>query len=257
VSFLASSKNQVMQRSPIEFLSRDDIARRAEEMLLATFGGSVNPLKPAPLQRLIETFEKNKWLTFSHDQDLGELPGQRKIYGEFRVEPIQILIDKSLEPWSPRFCFSVAHEIGHFALHRKKIGIGKYINREQLPADSASRLRYRDMATLSDLGWAEWQANEFALALIMPVYSLQQHVRKIQQDLGINRNLGIIYLDHQACNRVDCGLILGHLLHKYQVSHTLLRRRLRHLNILHDRRPTRRNNALKALGSLFHSEGED
>lgn len=226
-------------------------------MLSATFKGAVDPRKPAPLQRLLETFIQKQWLTFSHDQDLGQLPGNRKIYGEFQVEPIRIFIDRSLDAWSPRFCFSLAHEIGHFALHRQMIGIGKFIDREQLPADSASRLRYRDMAELSDLGWVEWQANEFAMALIMPVYSAYLNVQRIQQEIGIKNNLGIIYLDRQPCNMIDCGRVLFELCQKYQVSAVLMRRRLMHLNILHDRRPGRTRSALESLGSLFYTEGEN
>lgn len=250
-------KNEnLLKRSSREYLSREDIARRAEAMLFATLGDRVDLRKPAPLKRLLDVFTAQQWLSFSRDDDLGRLPGGQKIYGEFTVNPLRIFIDRSVAEWSSRFRFTLAHEIGHFVLHRRMIGPGRYIDRTQLPADSAAQMKYREMATLSDLGWAEWQANEFALALIMPLSAAINSVFNVQRELGIVRNLGIIYLDHQPQNRVDCGLILSRLRQEYQVPMVMLRRRLRYLGILKDWRPDRRKSQLRQLGSLFSADEE-
>jgi Zn-dependent peptidase ImmA (M78 family) len=117
-------------------------------------------------------------------------------------------------------------------------------------------MKYREMASLSDLGWAEWQANEFALSLIMPIASASQVVRDVQRELGIVRNVGVIFLDHQAQNQVDCALILSRLRQEYQITEVMLRRRLRYLGILKDWRPARRRAQLRQLGSLFCSDEE-
>ena len=167
----------IQKRSEVEYLSRDQISRRAMDMVQAVFKSAPSSLRPQPVERLIGIFQEKGWLKFSHDEDLGELPGSRKILGEFSVEPFRIKIDRSLSAGSPRFMFTLAHEIGHFCLHRRMIGVGKFISREQLPRDAEDHLRYREMAALSDLGWAEWQANEFAMALILPQLSLRHRAK--------------------------------------------------------------------------------
>lgn len=243
-----------MQQAQRDHLSRTDIADRALAMLTAVFGDSINLLEPAPIEKLIEIFQTNGWLTFCHDDDLGILPGGRVIYGEFNVEPMRIRISPKLKTSTPRFRFTLAHEIGHFVLHRKLIGKGLYINREQMPSDGASELKYREMATLSDLGWVEWQANEFALALLLPTVTLFQKIQKIQQGLGINRNFGIIYFDDQPINQADASQIIVALEREFDVPKALLWRRLRHLNLLQDRRTKRIKMAYDSIGALFHSQ---
>ena len=225
-------------------------------MLVATLGEQVDLRRPAPLERLLEEFLARRWLSFSHDHDLGTVSGGRKIYGEFVANPVEIHIDRSVPLWSPRVRFTLAHDSGHFVLHRRLIGPGRYIDRTQIPADSAACMKYREMASMSDRGWAEWQANEFALALIMPLAAASRSIREVQLELGILRNVGLIFLDHQPENQINCGLILGKLRHEYQISEVMLRRRLRSLGILKDWRPATREAKFRELGTLFYAGGE-
>ena len=52
------------------------------------------------------------------DADLGTSEGGRKILGRFYISTRTVVIDASLEVDSPRWRFTVAHEIGHLVLHR-------------------------------------------------------------------------------------------------------------------------------------------
>lgn len=205
-------------------------------MLSAALGNVLDRNRPAPLRQLITRYQDKKWLTFSDNEDLGTLPGNRTIYGEFNVEPLRIRVSSKLEQWSPRYRFTLAHEIGHFVLHRKLIGKGKFISREQIPRDSAHQLKYREMETLSDLGWVEWQANEFALALTLPIMALSKKIRQQQENLGISRNKGVIYLDDQPKNSINARRIVSSLARDFQIPRVFCWKRLRHLDLLQDKR---------------------
>ena len=221
----------------------------SKTMLRVCFGNNYDFSKPADLKKLLDLFITKKWIDFHHDQDLGRLPNNKKIYGGFSISPFRIDIDKSLEKWSSKFCFTLAHEIGHFVLHRTLMGKGKTIGRERLPVDTAEQLRYRDMAGMSDLEWVEWEANEFALSLIMPIQSLRSNVVRMQKEMGVLRNEGLIYLDHQACNQVDFGIQLHHLSRIYSVPSILIRRRLRFLNILVEKKRLKKFSSMNDLSN--------
>lgn len=201
-------------------------------MLTRLFGKDFNVYRPAPLERLIDTFQKRNWIAFSDVEDLGELPGGRPIYGEFNVDPLRIRISPRLERWSPRYRFALAHEIGHLALHRDMIGVGRYISREQISSDCEIQLKYREMASLSDLGWVEWQANEFALSLLLPPVFLFEKVSQRQKELGVIKNRGTIFLDKQLINRADAAMTIAFLSHELQIPSSFLTKRLKHLGLI-------------------------
>lgn len=221
------------------------------DMVQAVFGSSPDSLRPQPVEKLISIFQEKGWLRFSHDEDLGELPGSKKILGEFCVEPFRIKVDRTLSTASPRFRFTLAHEIGHFCLHRRMIGKGKFISREQLPRDDEDHLRYREMAALSDLGWAEWQANEFAMALILPQFSLMREVVRIQREIGVMNNQGLLFFDDQPRNIMDCMHVTATLALHYQIPRGAIWKRLRYLGILQDRRHKNVRRTHEDMDSLF------
>jgi len=151
--------------------------------------------------------------------------------------------------WSPLFNHTLAHEIGHLVLHRELVGKGKYISIEKSLADTKSQLMYRGAAERSDLGWVEWQANEFAISLILPKFYLQSLVNKSQKKLRIYRNFGTIYLDDQNINSLNCRRIVKNISEISGASIPFIWSRLRHLGILQDHRS---NNVWKDEGTCVY-----
>ena len=131
---------------------------------------------------------------------------------------------------------------------------GKYISRERPIVDTARQLRYRETAELSDLGWVEWQANEFSMCLILPHRFLLSLVIQAQIEFGINRNLGTIYLDDQLCNKRDCRKIVARIKELFSVNESLLWRRLRFLGILEDHKMQSARPAFESLDALFETD---
>ena len=246
-----------MRKSQRDYLSRSAIDQRVNSMLSVLFGDSLDLKKPAQLSQIVEILTTQNWIHFSDEADLGKTANGNKVRGLFTVNPNAILICSSLERWGAEYRFVLAHEIGHLALHRKMIGKGKYIDRADMPADTAEELKYRDKATLSDLGWVEWQANEFAISLVLPkVYLLNLVVTK-QLEMGINKNLGTIYFDDQRQNEYDAKQIVGFLAEKFCIKDDLIWSRLRSLKILQDHRKKEIEVAYDCLRGLFYSEQDN
>jgi len=243
-------------RSQRDILSRPKIEEHVGHMLDYVLPNRGNDPHPPDLQRIVTVLESRYPVRFSFSHDLGRLPTGERIFGTFAVAPLTIRVTSFLPKWSPRFQRTLAHELGHLVLHRKMIGKGKYISREKPIVDTARQLRYRETAELSDLGWVEWQANEFAMCLILPRRYLQVLVCSVQMGLGINRNLGTMYLDEQPCNKRDCHRIVNEIAERSAAKKPLLWRRLRFLGILEDHQKKRSRPAFEALDALFETDDQ-
>ena len=236
-------------RSQRERLSRPKTEERAGHMLDYVLPNRGNDPHPPDLQTIVTVLKSRYGVRFSFSQDLGKLPTGERVFGTFAVAPLTIRVTSYLPKWSPQFQRTLAHELGHLVLHRKMIGNGKYISREKPIVDTARQLRYRETAELSDLGWVEWQAEEFALCLILPRRYLQVLVCSVQMELGIKRNLGTMYLDGQPCNRRDCHRVIDEIARRSGTKTPLLWRRLRFLGILEDHRRKTPGRIRKITGS--------
>jgi len=215
-----------------------------------------NDTAPPDIQKVVGVLDAQYGVRFSFSDELGDLPTGEQILGTFTVDPLTIRVTSYLPLWSPEFCKTLAHEIGHLVLHRGMIGKGKYISRDKVIPDTAKQLRYRETAELSDLGWVEWQANEFSMCLILPRRYLQMLVCEVQIDLDIKRNLGTMYLDDQPCNRLDCGRIVEKVAEKSSTKKSLLWRRLRFLGILEDHQRKRAQSVFESLNALFETDDQ-
>ena len=148
------------------WLSREEIDAKAEEVILhfdpSAFVKHISPLYQV-VKGLIDTYH----VPFHFDQDLGYSRPGRKILGRFDFRPRQILIDKLLPYDSPRFRWTLSHEIGHLALHRS---LNPTLISKETPqfVDTREQLRFIRTAKRSELQWIEWQANQFASALLLP-----------------------------------------------------------------------------------------
>jgi len=242
-------------RSEREVLSRGDIEERVRRMLDYVLPDRSNDVSLPDLKEVVPVLQSRYGVHFSFCEDVGHLSTAR-ILGISSVDPLTIRVSPVLPTWTPGFCRTLAHELGHIVLHRKMIGEGKYISREKPIVDTEAQLRYREMAELSDHGWVEWQANEFGMCLILPRRYLELLVCSVQSALGITRNLGTMYLDDQWCNKRDCERVVDEIAERSGAKKPLIWRRLRFLGILQDHRKESSRSVFEVLDALFETDGE-
>ena len=151
----------------VEYLSEVHIERAANELLTAYCVRFEHPVAPpVPAEEILEC-QLGLSLAFA---DLRGRFGQSDILGAIWVEDGAVVIDESLDPdecpgQEGRYRFTVAHEVGHWALHRHQfIAAGKagLFTEEKAPS-----VVCRDQPR-SGKPRIEWQADAFASHLLMP-----------------------------------------------------------------------------------------
>ncbi len=164
-------------------------------------------------------------------KNLGERDGLT-ILGKTHFSKNHIYLDSDIENENRNsFRFTVAHEIGHWTLHRYKpikISVKSILN-ETEDTDRAF-LSKKMLETPSD--WIEHHANEFAGSLLMPSSLLRNAVINCQQEMGITRRLGTILLDGQPSSRSDYAALSSMLQSIFGVSSSAMKVRLLRLGIL-------------------------
>ena len=104
--------------------------------------------------------------------------------------------------------FTIAHELGHIALHSSII--------ENLHSIEDRECDKNTIVDSSTLGRMEYQANTFASFLLMPKISFRMEVAKLFKENRITT--GRLYHDYQLCNIRDCNIVVGKLSTKFNVS---------------------------------------
>lgn len=136
--------------------------------------------QPVPIRSFVEKLEEMGKLRFLHSH-LGFLEPNMRILGLFTTEPqMKILIDQSLVG-SVRYNFTLAHELGHFVLHRK-CDVGGEMS------DTSVDLFNTPEDVQTERQWAEWQANNFASALLMPRESIMNVLLESLGTFGFTQN---------------------------------------------------------------------
>jgi len=212
-------------------LSRNDIDARAQEVLLH-FDPRALFRPRSPIYEVVVGLKDKFGIDFGFDEDLGFSSRGKKILGRFEFESRRILVDRVLPADSPRFRWTLCHEIGHLVLHRK-LNPKLIFRVKSAVVDTATELRFARKPQRSELDWIEWQANQFAAALLLPRVIVGTTLGAVQHEFGIPR-LGRIYLDDQTCNVRDYAAVLHEVSIRLNVSRTVLRIRLLNLGILTD-----------------------
>jgi len=145
----------ILSKEQIEAIALNCMSYIDESM---TISPQVVPLKP-----ILEGLKKSTGLTWELlpiNFDTKEM-----IYGLCDIKNYYIYIEKDLEHNSSMLLFTLAHEIGHFVLHRhRKI---KLDAQHHMFTDTSSQLQMKETLH-KPFDWLEWQANYFAASLLMP-----------------------------------------------------------------------------------------
>lgn len=154
-------------RSEVPFLHEKQI-ERAADLLLAEYAETVEPVSepPVPVEELVGTVlqMRHRFL------DMKALFPFADVHGAIWFEDALIGVDALLNPDSfprrrGRYHFTLAHEIGHWRLHR-----------QYFIKNPGERLLFDDGSTRPDVVCrsserkkpVEWQADAFAAYLLMP-----------------------------------------------------------------------------------------
>lgn len=144
----------------VPFMPAEEIEQRAAH-LLAQYVHSERVAFAAPIS-IDNIVEKHLRLTLEVD-DLSKLLGANDVLGAIWFEEKLIRIDSSVEH-EGRFSFTLAHEVGHWCLHRDWLPSPAAGDLFSPRRDSASVVCRSRLAKLP----AETQADMFAAALLMP-----------------------------------------------------------------------------------------
>ncbi|MDB6031219.1 MAG: hypothetical protein JWM16_1557 [Verrucomicrobiales bacterium] len=177
--------------------------------------------------------------------------GKAKILGKVSFHLKSLFLDIALtHERKIQFRFTAAHEIGHWILHRYNYKNwrleGKKVNADHLEDDEDSLCRLEEK---SPLDWLEWQANVFASALVMPKEPFIYALVKNQKTLGIDKNLGLVFVSNNQKSNLDYQNILTSLSSLFDVSKQSVRVRLHALGMLQDERTTAFKSARQALST--------
>ena len=156
----------------VRYLSQDEIEKEAERLLAEYEETAGGPVKmPVPVED-ITTYHLALRLGFADLHKTLRIPmlrDQPDILGAIWVDTETVMIDCSLDPkhnplMAGRYRFSVAHEIGHWRLHRSYVA--KDTNQASLFDGSPEpTVICRSSQAKEPI---EWQADFFSSCLLMP-----------------------------------------------------------------------------------------
>jgi hypothetical protein len=171
----------------VDFRDRETIRDRARRLRRRVFGDTT----PVPVDieaivydYLYDTHE----IAFYDDEELGDR-GEDDVLGKTRLDERAIYVDRRLAETghTGRYRFTVAHEIGHWVMHRPDV-----LERLERDAEETDELGFVTLKRdIEETGGAEehfqpeeWQANVFAIWLLLPDEALQRAFeRRFQTDV--------------------------------------------------------------------------
>lgn len=210
----------------LKILSKEDISQITTNIYDDIDINANKDSKRILFDKIIYYFETKHGLQFDFGYDLFKMFGTN-ILGCFDSNKNNIFIDKSILD-TTRFSFVLAHEIGHFVLHKGlRMNQGLYNNFQ----DSEYDLFDDKHSLKNEKNWIEWQANSFAANLLMPKEMFVTHVIGYRRHMGISKSNNI-YLDNQPQNLKDFDNTLKYLSEYFGTSKTSVEYRINELGLI-------------------------
>lgn len=234
-------------RFGVPILDRNDLERIAETFLSRYAAEVLEAPRFTPLGRILQEL-KQKGLTIDLSASLGLSPEGHRYLGSFEPTSLTIRIDQILLQNDPRFPFTVAHELGHFLLHRNVDLLALDASGSEI-RDTTRHLALNRVDAGNPRSFVEWQANRFATGILLPRRTVANAIQAIQIELGISRNLGTIWIDASDSSREDYRETVIRLAALYQASRAVVRYRLDDLGFLREFRSN--GGGFSSLGSFM------
>ncbi|MCG3127355.1 MAG: hypothetical protein CHACPFDD_02214 [Phycisphaerae bacterium] len=161
-----SSRRIAVARDEVPFLPKQHIEREAE-LVLAEYADSHGAITspPVPIDEIVDVHLK----LVIEFHDMRELFPFGDVHGAIWMRDQRIGVDQSLDPSTNprkrgRYHFTLAHEAGHWRLHRKYYL--EDVAQGRLFGEDLAKPAY--VCRSSDKRPVEWQADQFAASLLMP-----------------------------------------------------------------------------------------
>lgn len=239
----------------VPHITREYIENTSEKVLRWVNARRITEPGLSPVSEVVEKLVLRKRVAVNFNKPLGHSRRGRKILGMFLFEPPTILIDPALDHNGPRFRFTLAHELGHLALHGKlDLPADQLDSPENGIEDARQHFFFGRKRPLTQRDWLEWQANAFAAALLVPRATVRMAIAAKQKEIGVTRNRGTIFVDEQWQNRSEYGAVMSHIQSVYQTSRTMMRVRLNTLGLLTDTRNATTSHIARHFKALFMEE---
>jgi Zn-dependent peptidase ImmA (M78 family) len=218
-------------------LSREFLEIKAEEVIEFVDPSVLRHPLSIPVREIAKRLADAFDIPFLLNQDLGMSRSGRKILGRFYISTRTVAIDMSLEVDSPRWRFTLAHEIGHLVLHRSmRLARSGVVTREGEITDTDAEIEKPIVQPQKAKDWIEWQANKFASSLLMPRVTIRQAALDAMRQVGIDRLSHRVYVDLQRCNIVAYEQLLRTVAKIFLCSNQATEVRLKELDLVYDDR---------------------
>lgn len=220
----------------LEKLSRQDIDARMRKLLTHYKSNYFDYPWPTDLRKICEFLERTHKIQFLFDSNLGFNEQGNRVLGLCNPVGKMILIDSSLSDPDTgniaKFNFTLAHELGHLALHRKLTIERNEVSVTEGIQDTDVEISNENGRLVTDADWMEWQANCYAACLLMPEEFVRFKILEIKKREGIPINRAGLFLDDQRCNINDCRMIMNELAMYFGVSKSSVEYRLDALGLI-------------------------
>lgn len=209
-------------------IDEDTIIPYLSDSKISNFANKIREMAGIGLDCAISDFDLIKIVTNIAKYMLTPHALRKEILGVCDFNNKRIILNSNLDVGTPRWRFTLAHEIGHALIHKR------FFNQGFSSILSDSDANY---ITPSSRKRMEIQANQFASFLLMPSACFSMAYLDYRQNLHIpQRHYPRMYVDDQSVNLKDYHGILDKISRKFNVSQQVVERRLFLMNIIIDNR---------------------
>ena len=204
----------------VPFITKNDIVRKANQLR----NNEIYEFEKISTDKLLQFLDKTLEIPV-------EIPNnwdfEDNVLGYITFDPITICISPHIPFDTPRWRFTLAHEIGHLILHTKLLSTFFKLKYEVLENISLNFQENKNMQSL------EIQANIFASHLLVSDTDLKNHFNKFAK---IDEPLHKPYLDvdSQYINQNILRRLLYKTSHKFGISKTVAKIRFMELNLIRE-----------------------
>lgn len=157
------------------WLSEEEIEARAQALLVRTFRDALDRTRPIDLEEVLLHLSDTEGLSYNLDAELIDQHGV-SVLGQTLLLSRKIRLSRELQrdldPGRARF--TLAHEIGHWVLHRpmhvewtQQATLIAHLDAEEAGLAGVAGDIFPSSAAAGAVPREEWQANRFAVALLI------------------------------------------------------------------------------------------
>jgi len=205
----------------IPYISTENLSAKVNGLLERYTPEVFKLIQPTPLRTIYQRLESENNTKFIFNKELDKVNGNQ-ILGKIEFDPLCVYVSKNLVENSPRWRFTLAHEIGHLLLHREILSL-----RYKEGFDTENSLDY--YITDNYYKRIEIQANYFASCLILPELPFKNLVEQVFFYNNIHK---VLRVDYSARSYKVYDILMKNACRYFQASESSIKYRLLGLGYL-------------------------